>query len=323
MDVFVTGGSGFIGRNLVRRLADRGDTVHALARSDAAARTVRSAGAEPVRGDLDAVEAMAAGMADCSVAFHAAAKTDEWGTREAYERVNVAGTEHVIEAARRAGIDRLVHVSTEAVIVDGSARRMVDETVPIPDSPVTLYAETKARAEELVSAANGSALRTVAVRPPTVWGPDDTSFAAAFAAGVEAGRFAWINGGRYPMSTGHVDNVVEGLLLAAEADGVGGEAFFVTDGEPIEFRRFLTAVLEAHGLTPDDRSIPRPVAKGLAAAAEGLWRRLGLGGTPPITRTYVYLFGMPMTYDDSKARDRLGYEPVVSRQAGLDALGDP
>lgn len=322
MDAFVTGGSGFVGRHLLRALDDRPGDVRALARSATSAETVRDLGAEPVEGDLEAVDAMAEGMADCAVAFHVAAKTDEWGSREAFERVNVRGTEHVLEAARRADVDRLVYVSTEAVVVDGSAHRDVDETRPYPDRHVTLYGETKARAEQLVRAANGEDLTTVAVRPPTVWGPDDTSVGAKFAAAVEDGRFAWIDGGRYPVATGHVENVVEGLLLAAEADGVGGEAYFVTDGEPAEFRAFMTRLLEARGLSPGDRSVPRPVARALARGGDWLWRRLGLSGAPPITRSYVYLFGLPMTIDDSKAREGLGYEPAVSREEGLEALGD-
>lgn len=320
MEVFVTGGSGFVGRALVRRLVDRGDAVHALARSEAAAETVSEAGAEPVRGDLDAVDAMTGGMADCTVAFHIAAKTDAWGSREVFEHVNVAGTEHVLEAATRAGIDRLVYVSTEAVLADGSAHGEVDESHPIPDRPMTLYGETKARAEQLVREADGPDLTTVAVRPPTVWGPDDTSVLAKFASAVEAGSFTWIDGGRYPVSTGHVENVVEGLMLAAEADGVGGEAYFVTDGDPVEFHSFLTGLLESRGLSPGDRSVPRPLAKAIARGSDWLWRRLDLDGQPPLPPSYVYLFGLPMTIDDSKARDELGFEPVLSREAGLEAL---
>lgn len=320
MQAFVTGGSGFVGRALLRRLENRGDDVRALARSAESAATIEALGAEPVEGDLEATGAMAEGMAGCDVAFHVAAKTDEWGAREAFERVNVRGTENVLEAARRAGVGRLVYVSTEAVLVDGTPHRGVDESGPMPADPVTLYAETKGRAERLVRSADGDGLTTVAVRPPTVWGPDDTSVGAKFARAVESGRFAWIAGGRYPISTGYVENVIEGLVLAAEAEGVGGEAYFVTDGEPIEFRAFITELLEARGLTPGDRSLPRPLAKALARGGDRLWRGLGLRGQPPLTPSYVYLFGLPMTIDDSKAREELGYEPPVSRAEGLEAV---
>ena len=151
---FVTGGSGFIGGALVRRLVADGWRVRALARSDASARAVRDHGAEAVRGDLDDVAAMAAGAAGCDVAFHCAAHLGDWGEREDFERGNVQGTRNVLDAARRAGVRRFVHVGTEAALLAGEPLVEVDERAPLrPDSPA-LYSSTKARAEQAVLAAD-------------------------------------------------------------------------------------------------------------------------------------------------------------------------
>src|SRR5438552_3147630 len=98
---FVTGGSGFIGGALIQRLRGEGWPVRALARSDAAAEKVAAAGAEPVRGELDDVAAMAAGAEGSEIAFHAAAALGEWGRREDFERGNVQGTLNALDAARR------------------------------------------------------------------------------------------------------------------------------------------------------------------------------------------------------------------------------
>jgi nucleoside-diphosphate-sugar epimerase len=106
---FVTGGSGFVGRNLIRHLVARGDRVRALARSDNAAQLVGALGAEPVRGDLDDVAVLTEGMRGCAALFHSAALVAEWGPKAEFERVNVDGTRHVIEAARAAGVPVLVH----------------------------------------------------------------------------------------------------------------------------------------------------------------------------------------------------------------------
>src|SRR3954452_4053178 len=116
---FVTGGSGFIGGRLIERLRAEGLDVRALARSDRAADAVAGRGAEPVRGDLDDVEAMRAGASGCELAFHAAAKAEDWGRREDFDRVNVAGTANVLTAAREAGVRRFLHVGTEAALLAG------------------------------------------------------------------------------------------------------------------------------------------------------------------------------------------------------------
>jgi nucleoside-diphosphate-sugar epimerase len=146
MKAFVTGGSGFVGRNLLLALRARGDHAVALARSLGAMQTVRLHGAEPLAGDLVDVAAMSAGMAGADVVFHCAAKVDDWGNPAEFHRVNVEGTAHVIEAARAAGVRRLVHVSTEAVLADGTPIHNADETRPRALRPVGLYPSTKAEA---------------------------------------------------------------------------------------------------------------------------------------------------------------------------------
>jgi nucleoside-diphosphate-sugar epimerase len=317
---FVTGGSGYVGRNLIRQLRARGDTtVRALVRSDNAAGIVRALGAEPVRGDLGDVSAMRAAMSGCDVVYHAAARVDEWGPREDFERDNVDGTHNVITAARAAGVPCLVHVSTEAVLADGTPIQDADETRPRPAHPLPRYPATKAASEALVVAANDNALRTVVVRPRLIWGNDDTSVAAQLEGAIRAGRFMWIGGGRYLTQSCHVDNLCEGLMLAAEK-GRGGEVYFVTDGEPVELRGFITAMLRARGVEIPDKSVPHFIALALATVTEAIWDKLGLKGHPPATRTAVRLFGESVTVRDDKARRELGYVGHVSRERGLRSL---
>ena len=277
---FITGASGFIGGALTRRLIADGWRVRALARSDEAAGTVAERGAEAVRGDLQDTSAITAGARGCEITFHCAAMLGEWGTREQFEAGNVAGTANVLEASRRAGVRRIVHVGTEAALLAGEPLIDVDETAPLrPDSPA-LYSATKARAEQAVLAAANGDLETVVVRPRLVWGPGDTTILPGLRAAVASGHFAWIGGGRHLTSTTHVDNVVEGLVLGAE-HGASGEAYFVTDGDPVVFRDFVTHLLATAGVTPPGRSMPAPLARAVAASGEALWRSLPLKGRRP------------------------------------------
>lgn len=316
---FVTGASGFIGGALTRRLVADGWTVRALARSEAADVAVTALGAEPVAGDLDAVSAMAAGIEGADVVFHAAAHLGTWGDEADFIHGNVVGTHNVLAATRLGGAGRFVHVGTEAALLIGKPLVRVDETVPLrPDSPA-LYAHTKALAEQTVRAENGDGLETVVVRPRLVWGVGDTTILPELEAAVASGRFVWIGGGRHRTSTTHVDNVVEGLVLAAER-GRGGEAYFVTDGEDAVFRDFVTRLLATQGIVPPDRTVPVAVAHALAALSETAWTLLPLPGEPPLTRLAFWLMALEATLDISKARAELGYAPVTTVDEGLAAL---
>ncbi len=313
---FVTGGSGFIGGRLIERLRADGHDVRALARSEKAAEAVRARGAEPVSGDLDDVAALRSGAEGCELAFHAAAALGDWGKREEFERVNVQGTRNVLDACATAGVRRFVHVGTEAALLAGQPLVEVDETAPLrPDSPA-LYSSTKAKAEQLVLAASRDGFETVVVRPRFVWGRGDTSLLPTIIEMVRGGKFAWVGGGHHLTATTHVDNTVEGLVLGAQR-GRPGNAYFVTDGDPVEFRQFLSDMLSTQSVQPPTRSIPAALAGPLAGASETAWSALPLPGRPPLTRFAYWVSGLECTIRIDKAREQLGYEPVKTREQGL------
>ena len=316
---FVTGGSGFVGRNLIRHLRAHGGQVKALARSEQAAQTVRAAGAEAVMGDLQDSRALRAGLEGCEVVYHAAAELGEWGPRERFHEINVTGTQNLLTAARAAGVKKFVHVSTEAVLAGGGPLRDVNEARPIPEKPLPRYPETKGLAEKAVVAANGPQMETVVVRPRLIWGKDDSSLLPLLIEAVKSGRFMWVGGGRFLTSTAHIDNVCEGLMLAADK-GRGGQVYFVTDGAPVEFRSFIEALFATQGVDPGRKQIPHGVALAFATVAEWIWETFGLKGAPPATRVAIRLGGEEVTVDDSKARRELGYQGRVTREAGLAAM---
>ena len=135
----------------------------------------------------------------------------------------------------------------------------------------------------------------------------------------KSGQFAWIGGGRNVTDTAHVDNVVEGLLLAAES-GRPGESYFITDGERVTFREFVTAMLETQGVEPPDRSLPLWTAAPMARICEAVWKLLPLKGDPPMTTFRSWLLTQECTIDISKARSELDYSPVVDHDQGLAEL---
>ena len=268
---FVTGGSGFVGGALIERLRSEGWDVRALARSERAAERVRELGAEPVSGDLDDRAALRAGAEGCELAFHAAAKVEDWGDPADFERLNVRGTQNVIDACREAGVRRLVHVGTEAALMAGQPLVNVDESAPLrPDSPA-LYSSSKAKAEQLVRPRTATDSRRWWCGPRFVWGRGDTTLLPQLIEMVRSGRFRWIGGGSHLSATTHIDNTVEGLWLAATKAPAGG-VYFVTDGEPIVFREFLTLMLGTQGV--DDSGQVGAARRG---EGRGRWPPSGSG----------------------------------------------
>ncbi len=314
--LFLTGGSGYIGRNLIRAAVARGLKVVALARSETSAARVSALGATPARGDILDAALLPNLMKGCRYLVHAAADTDHGLGSVAQARSNLEGTKAVFEAAKAAGITHAVQISTEAVLLEGRPLENANETLPMPSKPAGAYSRTKGEAERIALATAGGNFMVVAVRPRFVWGRDDTTALPALVDAAKSGKLQWIGGGRYLTSTTHVANACEGILLALEK-GRSGEVYFVTDGEPVEFRAFVTRLLQTQSVAVPSASVPRWLVATAAYAGDALARMSGGRIKLPISYQEYATLGVPVTLDISKARRELGYAPIVSREQGL------
>ncbi len=317
MQVFVTGGSGFVGGHLIEALVAAGHSVRALARSASSASKVRGYGATPVDGDLGTVAATA--LEGCDAVIHAAAFVEEWGTREQFWEGNVVGTTHMLEVARAAGVKRFIHVGTEAALFDGHDLVDVDESAPYPKKQRFLYSETKAEAERRVLAANDASLTTISIRPRFVWGPRDTSVLPAVLRMAEAGSFSWIDGGRQKTSTTYVGNLTSALLSALE-HGEGGLSYFVADDGTRTIREFLTALAATRGVTLPNKNVPGAIARAAAFVVECSYRVVGAKKAPPMTRFAVTMMSRSVTVNTERARRELGWAPTVSVEEGMQRM---
>ena len=316
--LFITGGSGYVGRNLIRHFTGLGWSVIALARSDAAAATVSAIGGQPWRGDLFAAD-LAAGMAGCSALIHAAADTDHGRGTPEQRRINLNGTQQVLDAARLAGVTRVVHISSESVLLDGRPLVNVTEDQPYPRRPAGSYSASKAAAERLALAASGEDFAVIALRPRMVWGRDDTTALPQLLGAARAGQLAWIDGGHYRNSSTHIANLCAGVALALEK-GRGGEAYFITDGPPWTFRALVSGLLAANGVTVPDKTLPRGLLLAMARVGDVLARLTGGRVTLPITLQQYATSAVEISLDISKAERELGYVPVISIDDGLAAM---
>jgi nucleoside-diphosphate-sugar epimerase len=318
MNIFVTGASGFVGGAFAKAVAGR-HAVTAMSRSEKSDAKIAATGAMPVRCTLDDVTTAHLKGADAVV--HCAAFVEEWGPWSEYWRINVDGTKRMLAAAKEAGVKRFVHIGTEAAIFHGQDMRNVDETYPLALNSPFPYSRTKAHAEKAVREANDPAhgFETIVIRPRFVWGPEDETILPAVKSMAEAGRFAWIGGGRNKTSSTYIGNLSYAIELAL-TKGYAGEAYFVLDGPAVVFRDLLTRMATAAGFALPDREVPAWLVRLIAYVGETAWRTFPVSGRPPLTRFVAGIMSRDCILVDAKARREMGYQPPFTMDQGLAAL---
>ncbi len=319
MKALVTGGGGFLGLAIVRRLVRRGVIVRGFSRQDHPA--LRELGVEQCQGDIGDADAVARAVAGCDVVFHVAAKPGIWGPYEDYHRANVTGTENIVVACRQHAVSRLIYTSSPSVVFAGQDMEGVDERVPYPSHFDAHYPRTKALAEQHVLGANSPQLATVALRPHLIWGPGDTHLLPRLAARAKAGQLRRIGRQRKLIDTLHVDNAAEAHLLAADRlapeSPVAGKVYFISQDEPVETWEMINRLLQAAGAPPVQRSIPKHLALLVAWGFETLHRVTRNPHEPRLTRFVVKELCTSHWFNINAARRDLGYRPEVTIAEGL------
>jgi nucleoside-diphosphate-sugar epimerase len=320
----VTGGGGFLGGAIVRKLREHGQHVRSISRGHYP--ELERLGVECMQADLGDVAALTRAAEGCDVVFHVAARAGIWGAYDDFHRVNVVGTENVLAACRANGIARLVYTSSPSVVFDGRDMEGTDESAPYPKHYEAAYPQTKALAEQAVRAANGPDLATVALRPHLIWGPGDPHLTPRILARGRSGRLRRIGPGTNRVHTVYVDNAADAHLLAADrlAPGspIAGRVYFIAQDEPRPLWEVIDRILAAGGVPPVTRGVPTWAAVALGAMIEGAYRLLRLSGEPPMTRFVARELATAHWFDLSAARRDLGFVPAVSFEEGMRRLAD-
>jgi nucleoside-diphosphate-sugar epimerase len=317
----VTGASGFIGSHLVRRLVREGHEVRCLTRATSDTSALAGLDVEFVRGDLTDARAVAGAVAGCDLVVHCGALVSDWAAVKEIRRINVGGTRNVVDAALAASVRRVVHISTTDVYGYPGGRK-VDERRP-QTGFANWYAQTKREAEIEVRRLEGQAgPEVVILRPATVYGPGSKEVVGEMAKAISRRQMLMIDRGRAIAGLVYIENVVDAVMLAL-GDKAAGEAFNVTDGLDVTWKRFLADIAAGLGYAPPRWSIPRSVAWAIAATLEHGYRTLhtltGLTSPALLSRQAVHVLGRDQDFSNLRIREALGWEPRVSYAAGLAA----
>jgi nucleoside-diphosphate-sugar epimerase len=320
MKVFVTGGTGFIGGHVVRKLRGRGDEVVALCRTAEKGRPLSDIGCDLAPGTLSDEHALRDGMRGCDAAIHGAAvyevgipKSDH----EAMYEANVLGTERVLRAALDERLPKVVYVSTVGAF-GNTHGRVVDETYHHPGADFTSYYEkTKYEAHQITRRLiEDEGLPCVIVQPGGVYGPADHSAIGTQINQFLAGRMPLIAFPDLGMNMVHVDDVADGVLLALD-EGAMGESY-VLGGQITTMRELIETVARVSGRKAPKRAIPTPLMKAMTPIGPLVGK--AMGQPPNLSELIRSADGVTFWAKHDKAIEKLGYSPRGLEQGLRDTL---
>jgi 2-alkyl-3-oxoalkanoate reductase len=314
--IFLTGATGFIGSHFLKHCLAAGHNMTCSVRSAEQADAIRALGASPWEGDLQNPRELSLALAGFDVLIHAAGCRDLAAPAELLEQSNAILTQVVVDAAARAEVPQFIYISAASVAM-GDPMPLLNraESSPIVLRDYLPYTRSKALAEASVLAVQQSAMKVVVLRPSFVWGEGD-SIDTEIGPASNRGQFGWFSQGRYPFATCSIANLCDALQLAMQYTQ-SGCVFNISDGEPVDFRVFMSERLKVGGFRVPTLSVPRKLAWWLGAFTETGWKYLPMPGKPPLVREMVRLMGFPFTVSIERARGELGYQAAHSIEAEM------
>jgi 2-alkyl-3-oxoalkanoate reductase len=311
--VLVTGATGFLGVHTCRELLARGHEVRAFGRDFS---SFSVAGAEQFRGDLRDADSVLRACTNMEAVVHAGALSSPWGKLEEFMAVNLTGTRNVLEASVNAGVRRLVHISSPAVIFTGHDHLLERDDAPYPKTFSSHYALSKKLAEELVLEAQSN-LELIVLRPKAIYGPGDRALLPRIISAARARRLPQIGDGENLIDLTFVDDAVQAIVcsLGCVQPSTSFPVYTITSGEHSKLWGVIRRVLEALGLNSKLPVMPVSAMLRLAGLLEQVAKFSGR--EPRLTRYSVELLARTQTYDISRAKSDLGFEPRYSLEQGL------
>ena len=319
MKIFLTGASGFVGSHLVQSLIAAGHEVVAHYRSPQSLKIKPQNNIEVYSGDLNDVQSLAKRLQGIDSVIHCAAEMKLWNSKKALHETNVLMTKNILQAAKQAGVPQFIYMSDASVAKAPSIPNLeVSESRALPSLEKFPYSHSKSLAEEYVLAAGDENLRTLSLRPASIWGKGDL-IDRILGRAANSNQFGWFDQGDYLFSTCYIQNLCEAVQKALLSKS-NRESFFISDGPPVLFRQWMSRRLLAGHYKVPTLSIPRFLAWPLARFTENGWNYLPLRGDPPLIREMVHLMAHPFSVSIAKAQEQLAYEPLYGMEEGMQEL---
>jgi len=314
MKVFLTGGSGFLGRSVITKLVSEGHSVIALVRSEESGVIVKNLGATPILGDITKPKYFSDAINGIEIAIHCAAPVEFWGPWEKFQSEIADATRLVAMECEKQKVRRFIYISSESVLQNTNRLLDIDEKYPYPPEPNSYYGKAKKLAEEFLLSMSGK-MEVIILRPSYIWGPGSPSFDTLIGK-AKSGQFMWIDKGTASFEAVHIENVAEAVSLSL-TQGQNRGIYFITDGENSTTREFFENLFKALNAPIPTKSVPSLIMQPIARIIESIWKIFNIKGHPPITRFDLAFVGMPRRYIINRSKHELNYQPVIDRKSGF------
>jgi nucleoside-diphosphate-sugar epimerase len=316
MEILITGGNGLLGRHLIPVLQERGDTIRVLALPGESTGWLEERGVAVFRGDVRIPDSLTAPLSNAESVLNLAGMMGRWLPMKDYRDVNVTGTENVCRAALAARVRRIVHISSWTVYGMDLGRPAREDFLlrPFQEPYAVSKAEGDLAVQRMIAEDD---LPAVILRPGTFFGPGDQLHFGRMADRVQAGKGVIVGRGGNALPFAYVTDIVAGIVAAVDCEHAVGQAYNITNDEPLTQQEFLAAIAEELGVGAPTLHVPYNALYYAGALAERASYLARSKNQPFVTRLGVKLFGTDNRHSIEKARTELGFSPQVTIRTGV------
>lgn len=319
-NIVITGAAGFLGGRTAKYLAQhfKENKIIATSRRDFRKDELENAGCVFMAGDLADAGFCQKLTQNTQMVIHCAALSSPWGNYDDFYTSNVVATQNLLQAAIKNKVEKFIFISTPSIYFNFQERFKVSEAEPLPEKMVNHYATTKLIAEKWVLERNNQGIKTIALRPRAIIGAEDTVIFPRVLEAYKQGKLKIVGSGENVVDLTCVQNVIEAIICCINApEAAYGEAYNITNGEPVKLWNILNLLLTDLGFAPPTKKVPKKLALWAAGFVEWKTKLLSPQKEPALTKYGIGILADNFTLDISKARKKLHYKPSQSTLEGI------
>ena len=315
-NILITGATGFLGKYLVKEFS-KDHNVYAMGRNTSKRKELESLGATFCECDFTNKKECEIFFKDIDYVVHSGALSTVWGSWDDFYNINVLGSINIAQLCVEHGVKKLVYVSSPSIYTTNADRFNIKEDEFDSNNELNYYIKSKIMAEKQLKEFLNKGTEIITIRPRGLIGPEDTSLVPRILAANKKIGIPLFNNGKNIVDITCVENVAYACRLCIYTDGIDGEVFNISNGEPMEFKTILEKFLQAINEQPKYLTLPFNLVYSIAVLLENIYKKQNKTKEPPLTKYTVCTLGFSQTLNIEKAKKLLGYKTIIKLEDGI------